>query len=66
MQGYLERGIQNSHGARPIHLIFTMIQWIRTSRLPIKKSRSGDRSLPSVVLNANFFFLLLYDSRAYS
>ena len=25
------------HGARPVHLIITMIKWIRTSRLSIKK-----------------------------
>jgi hypothetical protein len=28
----------NSHGARLVHLIITMIKWIRTSRLPIKNS----------------------------
>jgi len=28
------------HGARPVHLIITMIKWIRTSRLPIKNSLS--------------------------
>jgi len=28
----------NSHGARPVHLIITMIKWIRTSRLSIKNS----------------------------
>ena len=27
-----------SHGARPIHLIITMIKWIRTSMLSIKNS----------------------------
>ena len=32
------KGNSNSHGARPIHLIITMIKWIRTSRMPIKKS----------------------------
>jgi hypothetical protein len=32
------KGNSNSHGARPVHLIITMIKWIRTSRLPIKKS----------------------------
>ena len=32
--------ISNSRGARPIHLIIAMINWIRTSRLLIKKSRS--------------------------
>jgi len=45
----------NSHGARPVHLIITMIKWIRTSRLSIKKSLSagggphlprGARALP--------------------
>ena len=35
----LEKGIQNSHGARPVHLIVTMIKWIRTSRLSMKNSR---------------------------
>jgi len=29
-----------SHGARPVHLIITMIRWIRTSRLSIKNSLS--------------------------
>jgi len=33
-------GHSNSHGARPVHLIITMIKWIRTSRLSIKKSLS--------------------------
>jgi len=28
----------NSHGARPVHLIITMIKWIRTSRLSIQNS----------------------------
>ena len=32
------QGNSSSHGARPIHLIITMIQWIRTSRLSIKNS----------------------------
>ena len=30
----------NSHGARPVHLIITMIKWIRTSRLSINNSVS--------------------------
>ena len=30
----------NSHGARPVHLIITMIKWIRTSRLSIKNALS--------------------------
>jgi len=29
-------GNSNSHGARPVHLIITMIKWIRTSRLSIR------------------------------
>ena len=33
-------GNSNSHGARPVHLIITMINWIRTSRLSIKISLS--------------------------
>ena len=30
-------------GARPVHLIITMIKWIRTRRLPIKNSLSPPR-----------------------
>jgi len=37
-----EKGNSNSHDARPVHLIITMIQWIRTSRLPIRNSLSLD------------------------
>jgi len=37
----LGKGNSNSHGARPVHQIITMIKWIRTSRLPIKNSLSG-------------------------
>jgi len=33
-------GNSNSHGARTVHLIITMIKWIRTSRLSIKNSLS--------------------------
>ena len=36
-----EKGNLNSHGARPVHLIITMIKWIWTSRLSIKKSLFG-------------------------
>ena len=32
------KGDSNSHGARPVRLIITMIKWIRTSRLSIKNS----------------------------
>jgi len=34
------KGKSNSRGARPDHLIITMIKWTRTSRLSIKKSLS--------------------------
>ena len=36
MEGFLE----NSHGARPVHLIITTITWIRISRLSEKNSFS--------------------------
>ena len=39
------KGNSNSHGARPVHLIITMIKWIRTSRLSIKNSLSYRRFL---------------------
>ena len=32
------KGNSNSHGARPVHLIITTIQWIRTSRLSRQNS----------------------------
>ena len=35
------KGNSNSHGARPVHLIITMIKWIQTSGLSIKNSLSG-------------------------
>jgi len=34
------KGDSNPHGARPVHLIITMIKWSRTSRLSIKNSLS--------------------------
>ena len=34
------KGNSNSHGARPVHLIITMIRWIRTSRLSKKNALS--------------------------
>ena len=40
-------GNSNSHGARPVHLIITMIKWIRTSRLTTKNSRSDQHVFPS-------------------
>ena len=40
-------GKENSkiHGARPVHRIITMIEWIRTSRLPINITLSGMKVL---------------------
>jgi len=35
------KGNSNSHGARPVHLIITMMKWILTSRLSTKKSLSS-------------------------
>ena len=37
------KGNSTSHGARPVHQIISMIKWIRTSRLSIKKSLSRGR-----------------------
>ena len=37
------KGNSNSHGARPVHLIITMIKWIQTSRLSIKNFLSIGR-----------------------
>ena len=36
------KGNSNSHGATPVYLNITMVKWIRTSRLSIKKSLSSD------------------------
>ena len=36
----LEKGYSDSHRARPVHQIISMIKWIRTSRFSIKKSLS--------------------------
>ena len=36
------KGNLNSHGAKPVHLIITMMKWIRTSSLSIKNSLSLD------------------------
>ena len=35
------KGNSNTHGARPVHLIITMIKWIRISRLSINNSLSS-------------------------
>ena len=37
------KGISNSHGARPVHLIISMITSIRTSSLSVKPSRAQAR-----------------------
>ena len=34
------KGNSNPHGARPVHLLITVIKWIRTSRLSMKNSLS--------------------------
>ena len=37
------RLLVSSHGARPVHLIITMIKWIRTSRLSIRRVHQTSR-----------------------
>jgi len=52
------KGNSNSHGARPVHLIITMIKWVRTSRLSIKTtywSVSGGISKSIEVLENSSF-----------
>ena len=34
------KGNPDSHGARPVHLVISMMEWIRTSRLSIQNSLS--------------------------
>jgi len=46
------KGNSDSHGARPVHLIITMITWIRTSRLSIKNSLCAHA--PSEATRADF------------
>ena len=38
------KGNSNSHGARPVHLIITIIKWIRTSRPRIGHPSLLDRN----------------------
>ena len=45
------KGNSDSHGARPIHLIITMIKWIRTSRLSINPKPSSSLLLSSLELS---------------
>jgi len=54
------KGNSNSHGARPVHLIITMIKRIRASKLSIKNSlsaREGRRFCKATALLARFFLL---------
>ena len=36
------KGNSNSQGARPVHLIITIIEWIRTTRLSVKSLSEPD------------------------
>ena len=45
------KGNPHLHGARPVHLIITMVWWIRTSRLSIKNSLSQNATWCFVLLN---------------
>ena len=38
------KGNSNPNDARPVHLIITMVKWIRTSRMSIKNSLSRRRT----------------------
>ena len=40
------KGSSNSHGARQVHLMITMIKWIRTSRLSMSTSLAVKRPAP--------------------
>ena len=55
----------NSHGARPVHLIITLIKWIRTSRLSIKILIAAHSNSVSVAVSSlvtrNVFFIELYN-----
>ena len=59
------KGNSNSHGGRPVHLIITMIKWIRTSRMSIKNSLSStgadDRHTPRP--GRIFFFFITLQPR---
>jgi len=51
------KGSSNSHGVRPVHLIITMIKWIRTSRLSINNSLSRAARGGCLRKNAQHLFL---------
>ena len=60
-----------SHGARPVHLIITMIKWTRTSRLSIKtclscRALSADASLQCTSNSLSVSGLSLTHSHALS
>ena len=59
----LVRGKRNSK-ARPVHLIITMIKWIRTSRLSMKNSLSASSScaVHSRALPGLRFWVLVWGS----
>ena len=40
------KGNSKSHGARPVHLIITMIKWIRTRRIGVRRAGVGDCARP--------------------
>ena len=45
------KGNSNSHGARPVHLIITMLKWIRTSRLSTQNSLWRAEGRPGVLMS---------------
>ena len=53
------KGNSNSHGARPVHLITTMIKWIWASRLSIKNSLSPHPPGSSVALTVRAVIAML-------
>ena len=56
------KGDLNSHGARPVHQIISLIKWTRTSRLSIKKSLSGRFAPPKLTLLLSAAILLAVPS----
>ena len=42
------KGNSNSHGARPVHQIISMMKWISTSRLAIEKKLSARRLIKAL------------------
>ena len=52
------KGNSNTHGAKLVHLIITMIKWIRTSRLSIRNSLSGVQVADKLMVAAALVFLV--------